>query len=96
MTEKTMLITEKIPSDRFITRAELVRLTGLSDRHVRRQIELARRAGHRIISNTKTGGYKMAADGREWLDFVERERHRAIATFKKATGLPDGQLPGII
>lgn len=88
-------ITQHIPVDRFISRKELADLTGFSDRHVRELIEQARRAGHRIVSNTHAGGYKIAANGREWADFVERERRRAIATFKKTTGLPGAQLPGI-
>lgn len=87
-----MKIAEHIPTDRFISRAELVRLTGYSDRHVRELIEQARRSGYRIVSNTGTGGYKMAESGREWSEFVERERHRAVATFKKVTGLPEAQL----
>ena len=87
-------ITTLIPKDSFITRAELVRLTGYSDRHVRELIESARRAGDRIVSNTHAGGYKIAETGAEWADFVERERRRAVATFKRATGIPDGQLEG--
>lgn len=87
-----MKIAEHIPVDRFISRAELVRLTGYSDRHVRELIEQARRAGYRIVSNTHAGGYKIAKTGAEWAEFVERERHRAIATFKKTTGLPEAQL----
>ena len=87
-----MKIAEHIPTDRFISRAELVRLTGYSDRHVRELIEQARRAGYRIVSNTGKGGYKMAQTGFEWSEFVERERHRAVATFKKVTGLPESQL----
>lgn len=85
-------IADHIPKDRFISRAELVRLTGCSDRHVRKLIEQARRSGYRIVSNTGTGGYKMAESGGEWSEFVERERHRAVATFKKVTGLPEAQL----
>ena len=87
-------ITTYIPTDRFISRAELVRLTGKGDRRVREMIESARRAGDRIVSNTHQGGYKIAADGAEWADFVERERRRAVATFKRATGIPEGQLEG--
>lgn len=85
-------IAKFIPADRFISRAELVKLTGYTDRHVRELIEQARRCGYRIVSNTGKGGYKMAEDGREWLDFVERERRRAVATFKRATGLPGSQI----
>lgn len=85
-------IAKFIPADRFISRAELVKLTGYTDRHVRELIEQARRCGYRIVSNTGTGGYKMAETEIEWKEFVERERHRAIATFKKVTGLPEAQL----
>lgn len=85
-------IVKLIPNDRYISRVELVVLTGMSDRYIRRQIERARRAGHRIISNTQSGGYKMAQTGAEWMEFVERERHRAIATFKHTTGIPEAQM----
>lgn len=90
-----MNIEKYIPKDRYISRAELVDATGRSDRDVRKQIEQARRRGCMIVSNTKGGGYKMAADGAEWSEFVERERRRAIATFKKTTGIPDGQMEGL-
>ncbi len=39
-----------------ISRKELIRITGLKDRHVRRLIESARREG-RMIINIGTGGY---------------------------------------
>ena len=90
-----MNIETYIPRDRFISRAELVQMTGRSDRNVREQIEKARRRGIMIVSNTKGGGYKIAETGAEWADFVERERRRAVATFKKATGIPDGQMEGL-
>lgn len=90
------MITDYIPNDRFISRAELMRLTGYSDRHVRELIEQARRAGKRIVSNTREGGYKIAETGAEWADFVERERRRAVATFKRATGIPEGQMEGLV
>ena len=85
-------ITEYITADRYTSRAQLVAATGMSDRHVRQLIEDARRRGYRIVSNTRGGGYKLAESGAEWHEFVERERHRAIATFKKVTGLPDAQI----
>ena len=90
------MITDFIPTDRFISRAELVRLTGYTDRHVRQLIEDARRAGNRIVSNTHAGGYKIAETGAEWAEFVERERRRAVATFKRVTGIPEGQLEGMV
>ena len=90
-----MNIETYIPRDRFMSRAELVQLTGRSDRNVREQIEKARRRGCMIVSNTKGGGYKIAETGAEWAEFVERERRRAVATFKKATGIQNGQLEGL-
>ena len=90
-----MSIETYIPRDRFISREELVQLTGRSERNVREQIEKARRRGAMIVSNTKGGGYKIAETGAEWSDFVERERRRAVATFKKATGIPNGQMEGL-
>lgn len=90
-----MNIETYIPADRFISRAELVDLTKKSDRAVRKEIEQARRRGIMIVSNTKGGGYKIAETGAEWAEFVERERRRAVATFKKATGIPNGQMEGL-
>ena len=90
-----MSIETYIPHDRFISRAELVDLTGLSDRTVREKIEQARRRGIMIVSNTRAGGYKIAETGAEWMEFVERERRRAVATFKRTTGIPEGQLEGL-
>lgn len=90
-----MNIETYIPRDRFISRAELVDQTKKSDRAVRKEIEQARRRGIMIVSNTKGGGYKIAETGAEWAEFVERERRREVATFKRTTGIPDGQIGGI-
>ena len=77
-----MDIREFIPTDRFISRKELVQKTGLRDRTVRHLIELARHKGARIISNTGRGGYRLTEDDREWSEFVKAEARRAIRTFK--------------
>ena len=85
-------IVSYITADRYISRAELRAATGFSDRHVRDLIAQARRAGHMIVSNTHGGGYKIAANGAEWREFVERERRRAVATFVKLYGVPEAQM----
>jgi len=54
-----MSIYEFIPRDRFITREELVRVSGLGDRFVRRQInELRKNPATVIISSSHKKGYK--------------------------------------
>ena len=64
------------------TRTELTELTGLCDRAVREQIEQLRRDGIQIVSDTVQGGYYIA-DNDTWNRFCERERVRAVNTFKK-------------
>lgn len=77
-----MNIADYIPTDRFISRKELVTLTGLKDRTIRQKIEKARHNGTWIVSNTNRGGYKITKDFPEWHDFVLREASRALRTFK--------------
>lgn len=84
-------ITKYITVDRYTSRKQLVAMTGVSDRHVRQLIEDARRSGAKIVSNTHSGGYKIAANDMEWRDFVLREQHRAIATYKRF-GVPQAQM----
>ena len=85
-------ITKYITVDRYTSRKQLVAMTGVSDRHVRQLIEDARRSGAKIVSNTHSGGYKIAENDMEWLEFVERERRRAVATFVKLYGVPEAQM----
>ena len=48
-----------IPKDRYITRDELVRMTGYSDRMIRREInELRKRPETVIVSSSHGKGYK--------------------------------------
>ena len=72
------------------TRASLVAASGRTDRSVRQGIEDLRRKGHWIVS-LKTGGYYLTKDPDEWRAFVERERKRALATFKRSTILETAQ-----
>ena len=51
------IIYELIPEDRFITKKELIELTGLSEREVRRNISNIRKE-HSVISLSSGKGYK--------------------------------------
>lgn len=54
-----MSIYQLIPRDRYITREELVHMTGFSDRKVREVInELRKRPETVIVSNSRSKGYK--------------------------------------
>ena len=55
-----------IPKDRYITREELCRLTGWSDRKVRYEINLLRKNPHTVIISSSHGkGYKKPANAEE-------------------------------
>ena len=54
-----MSIYQLIPKDRYITREELVRISGVCDREVRREInELRKRPETVIVSSSHGKGYK--------------------------------------
>lgn len=62
-----------IPKDRYITREELVRLTGWSDRKVGYEINLLRKNPETVIISSSHGkGYKRPA-GREELELCIAE-----------------------
>ena len=73
-------------------KADIVQRLGISERMARRQIAEARRGGLWIVSLLK-GGYYITNNPEEWNAFCEQEKRRALATFKRATGLPatDGE-----
>ena len=54
-----------------ITRSELMVLTGLSDRAVRKTIEKLRHKRTRILSSPSRPGYWMANNSMEWNQFVD-------------------------
>lgn len=54
-----------IPYEGYITRDELVKETGLSDRWVRRYIEELRKEGYRITTSDHKKGYKYASNDKE-------------------------------
>lgn len=58
-----MSVYEYIPKDRFVSREELVRLTGLNDREVRREINALRKKPETVVISSSHGkGYKRPAD----------------------------------
>ena len=55
-----------IPKDRYITREELVRLTGWSDRKIRYEINLLRKNSKTVIISSSHGkGYKRPSNTEE-------------------------------
>ena len=74
-----MDITHFIPigKENAISREELQRKTGRSDRVNRQQIENARSRGVRIISSSGYKGYYIARDDKEWVEFLAEHRRRA-------------------
>jgi transcriptional regulator with XRE-family HTH domain len=70
-----------IPQFNPITRDELVRRTGLTDRAVRRYIQAAQFEGCKIINDGK--GYRYARDDGEVRKYTEREYRRALTILAK-------------
>ena len=68
-----------IPQDRYITREELIQITGCSDRTVRNAIANIRK-NHNVISLTCEKGYRKP---RATQDMTLEEREKEIAIMKK-------------
>lgn len=66
----------------------LTATTGLNERAARSHIAEARRRGVPIIG-LLSGGYYVTESPEEWKAFVEQERRRAVATFKRLAILPE-------
>lgn len=86
-----MTLYSMIPSDRYITREELVKLSGLSDRVVREKIsELRKSPSTIIISSSSHKGYKKPAtveeleSTRNEFRSREKELHEAVEVFDRA------------
>lgn len=62
-----------------ISRPELARLSGLSDRVVRQAIEDARQDGHLIINRQDGSGYYIAEDIRDIARQFEQNKRRALS-----------------
>ena len=86
-----MNIQDHISHDREkpTTKRHLTAVTGRDERSVRSLISAARRRGVPIIG-LLTGGYYITDSPEEWKAFVEQERRRAVATFKKTALLDAG------
>lgn len=70
-------------AENAVPRRDLISLTGLSDRELRRQIERERRAGAWIISDNRHG-YFLADDPAEVQRFTRSMLHRSAEIAKTA------------
>lgn len=59
--------------------SELIRISGMTDRVLRKTIEYLRRQGIAILSSQN--GYYFPADEKELQEFVKREERRAKSVF---------------
>ena len=79
-----MGIYEYIPRDRWVTRDELVRMTGMSDRAVRMEInELRKRPETVIISSSSRKGYKRPSSVEELEICLNESRSRVTDEVEK-------------
>ncbi len=84
---ENICLLEIIPvgEENAISRRELMRITGLSDRELRRQIEMERREGALILSSTasNSGGYfrNTPGDAVELRRFINSMSQRGKSTF---------------
>lgn len=79
-----------------VTRQQLVNATGLSDRAVRRQIEILRNQGIPIISHSDGKGYWIAETVSEISAFIAEADGRANSqrypNLRKLAGVLEGQV----
>ena len=81
---------EYIPRDRYVTREELVVMTGLSDRAVRMEInELRKRPETVIISSSSKKGYKRPESVEELRMCLNESRSRVMDEIEKQKVLMD-------
>ena len=59
----------------------------MSDRQMRRVIELAQRAGYPVINDCSGVGYWLAEDTEDLIRYQKQEFARASAIIKKATNM---------
>ena len=79
-----MSIYHLIPKDRYITRAELVRLTGYSDRKIRDEINALRKKPDTIVVSSSHGkGYKRPSSVDELLMCLNESKSRVKDELEK-------------
>jgi len=78
-------IIDFIPYDHYVTREELVNLTGFSDREVRRRINKIRTTSPEtvIISSSTQKGYKRPSTYKELENCLKESRARVRQEFAK-------------
>ena len=72
-----------IGSDKAITREQLCRLTGMSDRAVRKEIEALREEGIIIINRQDGKGYYISEDPAEMARQYRQNHARAMAILRQ-------------
>jgi len=81
-----------IPKDRYITREELVRESGMGDRMVRREInELRKHPETVIISSSKHRGYKRPSSAEE-IELCLNESRSRVAEEREKQRVLEGAL----
>ena len=80
-----MKIETYIPTgkENAITRPELARILGLTDRAVRKEIELARERGELICNDGDGEGYYLASDLGQIERQYRKDRARALSVLKR-------------
>lgn len=76
-----------------LTRSQLVSMTGMSDREVRREIAELRKAGVRVASSSKTAGYWLCQTEEDYRH-LRAEMYSRIRDIAKTIRAMDDNLPG--
>lgn len=79
-----------IGKENAIKRSELCRLSGLSDRNMRRQIENLQMQGYRIVNLQGGEGYFVPKNEAEFNAYMRQERSRIFKELKKLYRMQDG------
>ena len=84
-----MKLIDMIPvgENKAISKADLMVITGLSDRALRKQVNQERRMGHQILTNCDSGGYYRPEHSCDTEKFIHSMRRRAAETAAVADAL---------